>query len=61
MRTSARFEVRTDGNHNAKYTNTNNFWIQVIGRLRPGVTQAQAQSALMPIFQDLEGDSTIAD
>ena len=27
------------------------YWVQVIGRLRPGVTLAQAQAALAPVFQ----------
>jgi predicted permease len=38
------------GDPRAKYTDTRRYWCEVIGRLRPGVTQAQAQAALAPVF-----------
>jgi macrolide transport system ATP-binding/permease protein len=33
------------------YLNRNYYWVQVMGRLRPGVSLAQAQAALSPAFQ----------
>jgi macrolide transport system ATP-binding/permease protein len=33
------------------YLSPNYYWIQIIGRLRPGVGVAQAQAALAPVFQ----------
>ena len=35
---------------NSKYTNGNQYWVQVMGRMRPGVSLAQAQAALTPAF-----------
>lgn len=32
------------------FTNQNHYWIEMMGRLRPGVTMAQAQAALAPRF-----------
>ncbi len=34
-----------------KYIDRNYYWVQMMGRLRPGVTQQQAQAALAPMFQ----------
>src|SRR6202041_384524 len=33
------------------YVDANYYWVEVMGRLRPGVTRAQAQAALAPQFQ----------
>ncbi|MFL6354163.1 MAG: ABC transporter permease, partial [Bryobacteraceae bacterium] len=33
------------------YLDGNYYWIQIMGRLRPGVSRAQAQAALAPLFQ----------
>jgi macrolide transport system ATP-binding/permease protein len=33
-----------------KYVRGDYYWVQMMGRLRPGVTQQQAQSALAPMF-----------
>ncbi|HEY2018802.1 MAG TPA: ABC transporter permease [Bryobacteraceae bacterium] len=33
------------------YFNQNFYWLEMMGRMRPGVTLAQAQAALAPIFQ----------
>ena len=33
------------------YLEPNEYWIQIMGRLRPGVTPAQAQATLAPAFQ----------
>ncbi len=35
---------------NKKYSQTNYYWAQIMGRLRPGVTIAQAQTVLAPVF-----------
>ncbi|HXB74211.1 MAG TPA: ABC transporter permease [Candidatus Acidoferrales bacterium] len=50
MRSNAALEARPGFDTNARYIDKNNYWVQVIGRLRPGVTLAQAQAALAPVF-----------
>ena len=35
----------------ANYLERNYYWIQIMGRLRPGVSRAQAQASLAPVFQ----------
>ena len=34
----------------AEYQNANDYWIEIMGRLRPGVSRAQAQAVLAPQF-----------
>jgi macrolide transport system ATP-binding/permease protein len=34
------------------YTNPNYYWLQLLARLRPGVTRQQAEAALAPIFRN---------
>jgi macrolide transport system ATP-binding/permease protein len=34
----------------AEYQNPSNYWIEIMGRLRPGVSRAQAQAVLAPQF-----------
>ena len=38
-------------NPGEKYTDGHYYWVQIMGRLRPGVTPQQAQAALAPQFQ----------
>src|SRR5262249_17222221 len=35
----------------SRYLNEHYYWIEMMGRLRPGVTMAQAQAALGPVFE----------
>jgi predicted permease len=42
---------RVFGADQTKYTNKNYFWIQMMARLKPGVTMAQAQAATAPVFR----------
>jgi predicted permease len=51
MRSSIALTARPGFDPNARYLDKNNYWVQVIGRLRRGVTPAQAQTALTPTFQ----------
>ena len=39
------------GFHAERYLDQNYYWIEIMGRLRPGVSLAQAQAALAPLFQ----------
>ena len=39
------------GDVHQRYTDSHFYWVQMMGRLRPGVTLAQAQAALAPGFQ----------
>src|SRR5207237_9176676 len=39
------------GEEKTKYSQGDFYWIQMMGRLRPGVTMRQAQAALAPMFQ----------
>src|SRR5262249_7517751 len=34
-----------------RYLNQNYYWIEMMGRLRPGISTAQAQTALAPVFE----------
>jgi len=47
------------GSKPEKYLDPNYYWIEVMGRLRPGVSLAQAQAALAPLFHRwVEGTAT---
>jgi len=47
-----RTNLLTDGPEAARvYSDGNFYWIEMMGRLRPGVTMAQAQAALAPRFR----------
>jgi predicted permease len=37
-------------NPNSRFLDQNYYWTEMMGRLRPGVTMAQAQTALAPVF-----------
>ena len=50
LRTSALLETRYAGDRRNKYTDQNFYWVEMMGRLRPGVTREQAQAALAPVF-----------
>jgi predicted permease len=52
MHASAAFVTSSTVDPNRNYIERNRYWVQVIGRLRPGVTLAQAQAALAPVFQN---------
>jgi predicted permease len=39
------------GDQHRKYSDRNSYWVEMMGRLRPGVTLPQAQAALAPMFQ----------
>ena len=51
MHTSLLLNVRFPGEEKTKYLDCTFYWIQMMGRLRPGVTMQQAQAALAPMFQ----------
>jgi hypothetical protein len=38
-------------NPNRMYVDNNFYWVQMMGRLRPGVARDQAQTALVPVFR----------
>jgi len=44
-----------------KYTDGNYYWTQMIGRLRPGVTMAQAQAQLAPLFHNFVASTASTD
>ncbi|MGH9720292.1 MAG: ABC transporter permease [Bryobacteraceae bacterium] len=50
MRASALLETSRDGDSNRKYIDGNYYWVEMMGRLRPGVNLRQAQAALTPAF-----------
>jgi macrolide transport system ATP-binding/permease protein len=51
QQTSPLLEKVFGGDASVKYTNPNYYWIQMMARLRPGVTMAQAQAAIAPVFR----------
>jgi predicted permease len=52
LRTSVQLERIYRGDPMAKYTDQNFYWLEMMGRLRPGVTLAQARTALSPVFHE---------
>jgi macrolide transport system ATP-binding/permease protein len=42
---------RPGDNTGKQYLDEHYYWIEMMGRLRPGVTRAQAQAALAPVFE----------
>ena len=51
----------TTGNPDQRYIDTNFYWVQMMARLRPGVTMAQAQAALAGIFQPFVAGTAVND
>jgi macrolide transport system ATP-binding/permease protein len=49
MRTNVLLDGQTAA---SRYPDANFYWIEMMGRLRPGVTMAQAQAALAPRFHE---------
>jgi macrolide transport system ATP-binding/permease protein len=59
MRASLLIERILPGDPRERYTNPKYFWAEILGRLKPGVTLAQAQAALGPRFhQFISGVAT---
>ncbi len=50
MRSSILVERIYAGDPRARYTDQKYYWVEILGRLKPGVTVAQAQAALGPMF-----------
>jgi len=44
-----------------KYTDGNYYWTQMMGRLRPGLTMAQAQAQLAPLFHNFVASTASTD
>ena len=57
MHSMSAVQARPSPAFNARYTDPNRFWVQVMGRLQPGVTIAQAQSALAGGFHAMMDDA----
>ena len=51
MQSNLVLEAIFQGNPRGKFQDRNYFWLQMMGRLRPGVTREQAQAAMAPVFQ----------
>jgi predicted permease len=47
--------------YSRQFTNLNFYWIEIMGRLEPGVSLAQAQAALTPQFHRFAEDSVTSD
>ncbi|HEY1338600.1 MAG TPA: ABC transporter permease, partial [Bryobacteraceae bacterium] len=60
MHTSLLLE-RIFGADQTKYSQPNYYWIQMIGRLRPGVSRQQAQAALAPAFRQFVESTATTD
>jgi macrolide transport system ATP-binding/permease protein len=52
MQASRILELQFSNEVNKRYTEANFYWVQMMGRLRPGVTMAQAQARLAPLFHN---------
>jgi macrolide transport system ATP-binding/permease protein len=51
MHASLLLNTRFPGEEKTKYVEGTFYWVQMMGRLRPGVPMGQAQAALAPMFQ----------
>jgi predicted permease len=51
MRANDLLQPRSGNPNQTKYLDNNFYWVQFMGRLRPGISLAQAQAALAPAFQ----------
>ena len=45
----------SSGGPNQRYVDKTFYWVEMMGRLRPGVSVGQAQAALAPVFQQFVG------
>lgn len=59
LRTNLLLRLRVGANDAKDYLDQNFYWLEMMARLRPGVSQAQAQAALGPMFRQWV-DSTAA-
>jgi predicted permease len=50
-----------DPGHSPRYPDDRYYWIEMMGRLQPGVTMAQAQAALAPVFAQWVAGTAISD
>jgi predicted permease len=50
LRTSLLLRLRSGGNDAKAYLDPNYYWLEMMARLRPGVSLSQAQAALGPLF-----------
>ncbi|HEY1337887.1 MAG TPA: ABC transporter permease [Bryobacteraceae bacterium] len=55
QRTSILVDRVYPGDPRAKYTDPKYYWCEILGRLKPGVTVAQAQAALAPVLDRFAG------
>ncbi len=51
LHASSWLQPNPDGKPDTKYLDNNFYWVQMMGRLRPGVALSQAQAALTSVFQ----------
>ncbi len=61
MHTSMQVDRIYGGDPAAKYSDRNSYWVEMMGRLRPGVTLAQAQAALAPGFHGFVASTASTD
>jgi macrolide transport system ATP-binding/permease protein len=48
-------------NPNRLYVDNNFYWVELMARLRPGVTREQAQAAVAPVFRALVNSAAVSD
>jgi macrolide transport system ATP-binding/permease protein len=61
MQTSRILELQFSNEVNKRYAEANFYWVQMMGRLRPGVTMAQAQVHLAPLFHNFVAETAVND
>ncbi len=61
MHTSPLLNLRWAEEERTKYTDGNFYWVEMMGRLRPGVTMAQAQAALAASFHNYVASTATSD
>ncbi len=59
MHSSILLESIYGGNSRAKYTEATYYWIQMMARLRPGVSRQRAEAAMVPVFQHFADSAAV--
>ncbi len=54
-------EILFSGSPDRKYTENNYYWMEMMGRLRPGVTRSQAEAVLAPVFHHFVESTAVTD
>jgi macrolide transport system ATP-binding/permease protein len=61
MHASLLLDAASPENPNRKYVESTYYWVDMMGRLRPGITLSQAQTAIAPVFRNFVEATAVTD